>query len=71
MESNDNNYKKADRFLIDTLGLTGELTYKQVKSKIRKYLNEQYKGKVPSWKIKIHTDDFTESICLELGISQI
>ncbi len=60
----------ADKFLIDTLGLTGDMTCKQVKSKIRKYLNERYMGKVPSWKLKTYPDDFTENICLELGIPQ-
>lgn len=70
MENNENDYKKADQFLIETLGLTGSMTYKQIKSKIRKYLNEQYKGKVPAWKLKMHVDDFTESIALELGVPQ-
>ena len=61
---------KADKFLIDTLGLTGDMTCKQVKSKISKYLNERYKGKVSSWKLKTYPDEFTENICLELGIPQ-
>lgn len=60
----------ADKFLINTLGLTRDMIYKQVKSKICEYLNERYKGRVPSWKLKTYSNDFTENICLELGIPQ-
>jgi hypothetical protein len=68
--ANENDYKKANEFLINTLGLTKEMSCKDVKKKIYAYLKKQYSGKVSAAQIKMHTDDFTESICLELNINQ-
>ena len=68
--TNENDYKKANEFLINTLGLNKDMSYKDVRKKIYAYLKKQYGGKVSSAKIKMHTDDFTESICLELNINQ-
>ncbi len=68
--ANENDYKKANEFLINALGLTKEMSYKDVRKKIYAYLKKQYSGKVSAAQIKMHTDDFTESICLELNINQ-
>ena len=68
--ANENDYKKANEFLINTLGLNKDMSYKDVRKKIYAYLKKQYSGKVSAAKIKMHTDDFTESICLELNINQ-
>ena len=68
--ANESDYKKANEFLINTLGLNKDMSYKDVRKKIYAYLKKQYGGKVSSAKIKMHTDDFTESICLELNINQ-
>lgn len=68
--ANENDYKKANEFLINTLGLNKDMSYKDVRKKIYAYLKKQYSGKVSAAQIKMHTDDFTESICLELNINQ-
>ena len=68
--ANENDYKKANDFLINTLGLNKDMSYKDVRKKIYAYLKKQYSGKVSAAQIKMHTDDFTESICLELNINQ-
>lgn len=68
--ANESDYKKANEFLINALGLNKDMSYKYVRKKIYAYLKKQYGGKVSSAKIKAHTDDFTESICLELNINQ-
>ena len=68
--ANESDYKKANEFLINALGLNKEMSYKDVRKKIYAYLKKQYSGKVSAAQIKMHTDDFTESICLELNINQ-
>ena len=68
--ANESDYKKANEFLINTLGLTQDMSYKDVRKKIYAYLKKQYGKKVGGNAIKAHTDDFTESICLELNINQ-
>ena len=68
--ASENDYKKANEFLINALGLNKDMSYKDVRKKIYAYLKKQYSGKVSAAQIKMHTDDFTESICLELNINQ-
>ena len=46
----------------------GANTAKKVKKYIRDYINAQYKGKAPAWRLKMVTDDLTESVCLKMGI---
>ena len=67
-DSSEEQWNQADKFLIDTLNLTSELTKKQVKSKILNFLKQQYNGKVSVGRIKMFAEDFTESICLKLDI---
>ena len=68
--SKESDYSKADNFLINTLGLNKDMSYNDVRKKIFAFIKKQYGGKVSSAKIKMHTDDFTESICLKLNINQ-
>lgn len=68
--SKENDYSKADNFLINALGLNKDMSYNDVRKKIFAFIKKQYGSKVSSAKIKMHTDDFTESICLKLNISQ-
>lgn len=46
----------------------GATTAKKVKKYIKDYINAQYKGKAPAWKLQMVTDDLTESVCLKMGI---
>lgn len=65
-----NKHEQATNEVINWLELNPKMTYKQVKSKIKKAFTEKYGNAVSKGVLKMHIDDFTESVCLKLNISQ-
>lgn len=65
-----NKHEQATNQVIEWLELTPQMTYKQVKSIIKKAFTEKYGNAVPKSVLEMHIDDFTESVCLKLNISQ-
>ncbi len=65
-----NKHEQATNEVINWLELNPKMTYKQVKSKIKKAFTEKYGNAVPKSVLEMHIDDFTESVCLKLNISQ-
>lgn len=65
-----NKHEQATNQVIEWLELTPQMTYKQVKSTIKKAFTEKYGKAVPKGALKLHIDDFTESVCLKLNINQ-
>ena len=65
-----NKHEQATNQVIEWLELTPQMTHKQVKSVIEKAFTEKYGKAVPKGALKLHIDDFTESVCLKLNINQ-
>lgn len=65
-----NKHEQATNQVIEWLELTPQMTHKQVKSIIEKAFTEKYGKTVPKGALKLHIDDFTESVCLKLNINQ-
>lgn len=65
-----NEYEQATMQVIEWLELTADMTHKTIKSKIKAGFTEKYGKKVPKGVLKMHIDDFTESVCLKLNIPQ-
>ena len=65
-----NDYEQATQQVIDWLELNGSMNHKEVKAKIKKAFTDKYGKQVPKGVLKMHIDDFTESVCLKLNIPQ-
>ena len=65
-----NKYERATNEVIKWLELNPQMTYKQVKSAIKKAFTEKYGKDIPKSTLEMHIDDFTESVCLKLNINQ-
>ena len=63
-----NDYEKLNADFALECAEHGADTARKIKKYIKDYINARYKGKVPGWKLKLITDDFTESVCLTMGI---
>lgn len=62
-------YDKATKEVIEWLNLTPSMSAKEIKSEISKAFTQKYGKKVPKGVLNGHIDDFTESVCLQFGIS--
>ena len=65
-----NQYEEATKQVIEWLQLTAEMTHKTIKSKIKNAFTERYSTQVSKGVLKMHIDDFTESVCLMLNIPE-
>ena len=65
----DTAYEKVIADFSEECTENGCDTATKVKKHIKKTLNNLYKGLIPQWKIDFFIDEFTESVCLRLGIA--
>ena len=66
--ASEKEYNATINNFIETFSFTSSNTREEITKKLNDYLQKQYKGRVSKAKIKIHADDFSESICIRLKI---
>ena len=69
-DSSDAQFDILVQQFIDDFNFTSESTQKQVYNKVFGFLKNRYKGQVSVGRLKMFAEDFTESICLKLDISE-